>query len=495
MFCLRCEYTLNGLTEPVCPECGRPFAWDDPRSFARRPGVRVRRRQWVVVRAGAVAAWVIVAALLQAIAVGLVDLAMEHAAVERLAAGGVSMRSSDVIRPIRRAWRWADLDPRMLDRVRWVRIDQPSAAQIDDLRRLRYVNRAEVAAGSSEAAASVTGALARRLEYLTLTTTGDPSALAETLHAAGPLRGLTLRAPALRDQHLTFLASMPGLTSLDLADSQVGGSGLANVASPTVLRELVLSGCPIDGAGMAALARFTGLTKLRLDRTPVEDDHLAAITGMAQLFSLDLSETRITDLAFARMPATSSLDLRIARTRIVGWGLGWLPEPVNGLGVDARGTRLRDVGLWQLTRFDALLGLDVGQTDVTEAGLRRYVSQMPRLRVLGVAGVAMTDAEARTLSWPHGLQRLDVSGCGLDEATLGAIARRCGRLTALHYGEQVGATFGEAEHTATPQTLQGLRSMAALPRLGRAPAAEGSAGAAAAGVEADAEPGDAEQGD
>ena len=40
MFCLHCSYALDGLAESRCPECGRPFAPDDPTTFATRPKTR-----------------------------------------------------------------------------------------------------------------------------------------------------------------------------------------------------------------------------------------------------------------------------------------------------------------------------------------------------------------------------------------------------------------------------------------------------------------------
>lgn len=45
--CLGCSYVLDGLPQPRCPECGRPFDPDDPATF-RHPG-QVRNRPAVVV--------------------------------------------------------------------------------------------------------------------------------------------------------------------------------------------------------------------------------------------------------------------------------------------------------------------------------------------------------------------------------------------------------------------------------------------------------------
>lgn len=43
MYCLTCQYPLHSLESNRCPECGRSFACDDPRTFATsttRPVIR-----------------------------------------------------------------------------------------------------------------------------------------------------------------------------------------------------------------------------------------------------------------------------------------------------------------------------------------------------------------------------------------------------------------------------------------------------------------------
>jgi predicted RNA-binding Zn-ribbon protein involved in translation (DUF1610 family) len=50
--CLTCGYLLRGLSEPVCPECGRAFDPADESTFDMRP-LGWRRRRWI--KRGAVA--------------------------------------------------------------------------------------------------------------------------------------------------------------------------------------------------------------------------------------------------------------------------------------------------------------------------------------------------------------------------------------------------------------------------------------------------------
>jgi hypothetical protein len=46
-YCLGCNYDLRGLPEPRCPECGRAFDPNDPKTFREEP--RERHRAWIVV--------------------------------------------------------------------------------------------------------------------------------------------------------------------------------------------------------------------------------------------------------------------------------------------------------------------------------------------------------------------------------------------------------------------------------------------------------------
>jgi hypothetical protein len=47
MLCLGCGYSLKGLTDPRCPECGREFDSLDPRTFGKS-APSARRRRFVV---------------------------------------------------------------------------------------------------------------------------------------------------------------------------------------------------------------------------------------------------------------------------------------------------------------------------------------------------------------------------------------------------------------------------------------------------------------
>ena len=59
MYCQKCWYVLDGLTEPRCPECGRPFDPARRRSYRTKP----RGRWWLNVVLGTAAALLVLFAL------------------------------------------------------------------------------------------------------------------------------------------------------------------------------------------------------------------------------------------------------------------------------------------------------------------------------------------------------------------------------------------------------------------------------------------------
>ena len=70
--CLGCDYSLRGLIDPRCPECGRPFDPADPDSF-RTPGFLPRLRRRLKLPSASVGVWIGIALLLVCLWRGVVD--------------------------------------------------------------------------------------------------------------------------------------------------------------------------------------------------------------------------------------------------------------------------------------------------------------------------------------------------------------------------------------------------------------------------------------
>ena len=43
MYCRKCHYSLRGLENPSCPECGHPYDPDDPGTYDAEPTTRLRQ--------------------------------------------------------------------------------------------------------------------------------------------------------------------------------------------------------------------------------------------------------------------------------------------------------------------------------------------------------------------------------------------------------------------------------------------------------------------
>ena len=64
MLCRSCQYSLEQLENPVCPECGLPFDPDDPSTYlVLNPGPRDELGHFILVWSVYIAAAVLVTAL------------------------------------------------------------------------------------------------------------------------------------------------------------------------------------------------------------------------------------------------------------------------------------------------------------------------------------------------------------------------------------------------------------------------------------------------
>ena len=126
------------------------------------------------------------------------------------------------------------------------------------------------------------------------------------------------------DSNVRQLSSIPAasIRSLNLADSQISDTGLADLRRLTRLESLDLSGTSVTDSGLASLAAFSELAQLNLADTSISDHGLASIATLANLADLDLADTRITDAGVAHLvPCRKLTRLVLSGTRITGAGL------------------------------------------------------------------------------------------------------------------------------------------------------------------------------
>ncbi len=164
---------------------------------------------------------------------------------------------------------------------------------------------------------------------------------------------------------LGFVASLPKLTSLDLAGT--GVRDLAPLVAAPGLERLSLMRTAVDD--LAPLAHLPALAELVIDRTAVTD--LSPLAGSATLRRLDLGRTPIGDLAaLGRLPTLVALDIGTAPA-LRRLDLSGFPvlETLVGVGVG-------DATLWPAAFPATLCELIIGGAAWPEG---RPLPDLPRL--------------------------------------------------------------------------------------------------------------------
>ena len=168
------------------------------------------------------------------------------------------------------------------------------------------------------------------------------------------LNGLTESAD------LSFLASWPQLSALDLYASEVSVAGLRSIGRCLHLKDLSLYLCRLDASGVRHLSGLAGLERLNLEYTNVTDGDLASLVTLKQLREFGLTRTKVGgDLNY--LSSFEHLELlRLYDTEVTGSDMKSL------------------VGLAHLR------SLDLGYTSIGSSGFA-YVRQMKQLRWLRIS--------------------------------------------------------------------------------------------------------------
>lgn len=127
----------------------------------------------------------------------------------------------------------------------------------------------------------------------------------------------------LSPRALSLIASVPGLTCLDLAHTQIDDTVLAALADALPrLRELNLRGCALSERGLARCKPFTKLEVLSLRTCEVGNGAVEALIQMPRLRDLDLAYTELTDPGLlALAPLTNLQSLSLDSCRLTASGL------------------------------------------------------------------------------------------------------------------------------------------------------------------------------
>jgi hypothetical protein len=273
MYCRKCGYQLEGLSENRCPECGRLFDPAKRKTFYSRPGDWEAMRWVRRVVAGFVG--IILCILLARGAVdGWVywhyhkDWKAEQAAIAAInrLGGRVDTVYDGPIWPI-----VVSGVGHYIDRAYGVALYKKSI-QDGDLECLKGLPKLqELNLYHSQI---TDGALAS-LEGLRLT-------------------GLNLRGALINDAGLVHLKGLGNLRWVELQDTKITDAAAEQLARLTQLRTLGLDGTLITDASLPCLTKLSSLRSLSLSGTSITDAGLESLKSSSNLRHLDVSGTRVT---------------------------------------------------------------------------------------------------------------------------------------------------------------------------------------------------------
>lgn len=243
------------------------------------------------------------------------------------------------------------------------------------------------------------------LQTLDLSETGLTGRALTSLATLSSLETLSLyRCVDLHPRWLTGLPRFPRLTRLDLSGcGLITDRALVSLRALHGLVDLGLAGLEITDAGVLHLASLVGLRSLDLSWTRVGDLGMERLVSLAGLRTLGLAGTRITDrgvtIITRAMPDLVSLDL--SNTRVTYQGLASLAT-LGALGeLNLEGTDLDDAGLAPVSQISSLTHLYLGDTGVTDEGLKMLdgmdqlayvdVTLCPNVTPAGLAALAASD--------------------------------------------------------------------------------------------------------
>jgi len=165
----------------------------------------------------------------------------------------------------------------------------------------------------------------------------------------GDVDALDARKLPFDDKKLACLANFPNLQRLDLGATDVSDKSLARIGALKKLVCLTLNRSLVTAAGMSHLAGLSHLTTLHLSYTPLGGGSLAGLADLPALVELDLDRTQLSD-----NQVNSLLGLKHLRILKVSYNKG-----------------ITDVSIGHFLKFKELQKLDLTDTSVTIAGLRR----------------------------------------------------------------------------------------------------------------------------
>ena len=224
----------------------------------------------------------------------------------------------------------------------------------------------------------------KQLQSLVLIGTAVDDRDLESVVASLPnLKELDIGYTMVTDRSLRTIAKLQRLSRLHLRKCQVSAAGLTYLARLRSLSFIDLSQSAIADDAIAAIS-IPSLTTLNLAKTNVSDKGLRSLLLMPSLKRLDLSKTTVSDATLqdivGRMTAIEELNL--SETKVSDQGITHLRNLTHLQKLWLRGLpNITDGAINDLLEHRQLVDLEIQKTNITEQGVSRLATALARAEV------------------------------------------------------------------------------------------------------------------
>lgn len=250
----------------------------------------------------------------------------------------------------------------------------------------------------------------------------------------------------------SYLSSLKKLIALSLARARISDEHLSVVAHLPELISVDLESTNITDEALMYFKECNKLIQLQLNNTHVTNRGIGCLTGLPELKLLELGGTGITDGGFEHLKRIQKLEtIDLSNTAVTGAQLKVLSELQKLSVLGMRRTNLTDKGLSTLSHPKIEI-LRLGGTPIQGRGLSA-LAQLPHLSVLDLSGCPLQDVHCKHLSSAP-LAELLLEDCPITDKAVAHIAD-CSHLEKLLLSGTGVTDAGTAE-------LCGIKSLRVL---------------------------------
>ncbi len=308
---------------------------------------------------------------------------------------------------------------------------------------------------------------------------GSPIASAELAHLMSWKDLVTVNlgdCKGITDAALPYLAQLPALTELNLANTSVRGDGLVHLKGLAGLHALDLRGLGCNVRQMAPLAELKALERLGLE-PPTDPETFGFLAGFPKLKSIDLRGLPLSDRLMAQLAKMTGLErLELTSHSIGDRGMVHFKALKNLKELRLDSDTISDQGIQNLSGLTGLKTLDLAGRRITDLGFQ-YFREFKELERIRVERTGLSD---RGLTWFKEFSKLielelrngDIGDAGLVHlAAMGELEYI--DLTGTRVTDEGLKHFAKLDELRkltlddTRVTGRGFKDIAKLPRLNR----------------------------